>query len=895
MIPSNRNDYYHRFGEKPRLFNRNGKEIRIELKLENQSEIITCSAEDDDIEVANMSILTPACDNSIDAVAYMSYYQVCHFEGKDYFHCALCNAFNDENILKKDVTKRVLRTALSYSISNVVTHLSSQHFEWLKLSKLIHLQDQVIKENKKPTGSYKKQLGIRECYKRSSDTPAEKAAVVKNELDPDFVVAVAKYIAQSNLPLNTVNSAAFRDFVKAITGKEKKFPSRQKITATMGILYDENNRKFIESMKKRNRHAMSITTDMSTGRNDASYCVITAHFLDSKFTRLFEELLVIAPFESEHEGENIREFVSQEILKVVKPGKSVESKNLYRYIIAITGDCASNNATAFEKLDDIYRIRCFGHRLNTLGKSLDFKGEELLDENGNLPADVSPFSTYSLCVYKLNRFLHHTHGKALLKSQLKQYQINANTGVKGPIKGARTRWTYGPKYLKRSMALLLDLEGLFKQQITPFAGIDEVNDLMAEFRSKYSVFEYFMELFSRIKFWIETTESSKYPTSSMVLYALDDLRALVDNLITQLEEDELNLETGNKDALEIPIKIFKTFKTEMKKVFVNDSRHRTDPTVESGENQKFFGDNLLLKVAKIMDIRFMFLDIVGNNCNINFPWEKVDLIKQYYIKRYKGDFGRDLYTEKVLEITDSLVTGKPRSERVTGEDRFNKEVDNYINLCSIEINSIRSKYTEKSDQIKEILNLDPLKFWQDNHENFEFLSKIAGQVLAVPAQSAPSERVFSRMTAVISSGRTRLTSKNGAKLIQLCQRYLSRILPRSPYHDQVRRKRTSLIVKNGKIEYPPFGAFTKELKYIDYDIIEQENDDDYEPSDTEDEEDDDEFEIETNSDDNGNNDDHDCSDSDDEVSELPNDSKKRARSVNYVQLNGGKASRTGTK
>jgi len=140
----NRNDYYHRLGEKPKLFNRNGKEIHIELKVQNQSEIITCSAEDDDIEVANMSILSPACNNSTDAVAYKSYYQVCCYGGKDYFHCALCNAYNDNNILKKDVTKRTLHKAYSYSLSNVVTHMSTQHFEWLKLTKLFHLQDQVI-------------------------------------------------------------------------------------------------------------------------------------------------------------------------------------------------------------------------------------------------------------------------------------------------------------------------------------------------------------------------------------------------------------------------------------------------------------------------------------------------------------------------------------------------------------------------------------------------------------------------------------------------------------------------------------------------------------------------------------------------------------------------------
>jgi hypothetical protein len=631
---------------------------------------------------------------------------------------------------------------------------------------------------------------------------------------------------------------------------------------------------------------------MSKGRNGVSYCVITAHFLDSKFTSLFEELLLIAPFDNEsHSGENIKEFVSQEVLKVVKPGKTVDSANLPKYIIAITGDCASNNAS-FENLTNIYRIRCIGHRLNTLGKTLDFKQEIVtFDKTGELPVNASLFSIYSVCVYKINRFLHHEHGKSSLRNQLQQYQKNlrGTNGVRGPIRGAPTRWTYGPKYLKRSMELLLDLEGLYDQEIKHFEGMDELKLLLIEFRAKYSVFEYFMELFYRIKFWIEVTETNKDPTSSMVLYAIGDLRALIDNLINSLNDEKVNqLVEGNEDALDVPILILEKFKEDFKKIFINDMRKKT---VQSGENLKFFEDSLLLKVAKLLDIRFVFLEIDGSDLNVTFTWNDINLIHQYYIKRYGEDnYGQDVFIEHVEEATDDLVKGKPAFHRLTGEERFNEELRRYVELVSIEIRKIKSEYPEKGALIQKILNLNPLKFWNEHHGKFNFLSKIAGQVLAVPAQSAPSERVFSRMTAVISSGRTRLTSTNGAKLIQLCQRYLSRILPRSQHHDPVKRKRTSLITRNGNIEYPPFGAFTRELKYIDYDIIEQDKDSDYEPSGSEPEKDDDDFVIPTSSKDD--NDDPASSDDEGEV-EVQEDvttSKKRSGTVNYAELNSGKRS-----
>jgi len=98
------------------------------------------------------------------------------------------------------------------------------------------------------------------------------------------------------------------------------------------------------------------------------------------------------------------------------------------------------------------------------------------------------------------------------------------------------------------------------------------------------------------------------------------------------------------------------------------------------------------------------------------------------------------------------------------------------------------------------------------------------------------------------------------------------------------------------MEYPPFGAFTKDLKYIDYDIIEQDKDGDYEPSDSEDEmDDDDDFFIPTSSHDDDN-DDPASSDDEGEVAVQKdattnqNDSRKRSGTVNYAELNSGKRS-----
>ena len=60
---------------------------------------------------------------------------------------------------------------------------------------------------------------------------------------------------------------------------------------------------------------------------------------------------------------------------------------------------------------------------------------------------------------------------------------------------------------------------------------------------------------------------------------------------------------------------------------------------------------------------------------------------------------------------------------------------------------------------------DLLKWWESEKETFPRLSKLALCLLAVPATSAPSERVFSTAGLTISSKRSQLSPSNVNKII----------------------------------------------------------------------------------------------------------------------------------
>jgi hAT family C-terminal dimerisation region len=62
---------------------------------------------------------------------------------------------------------------------------------------------------------------------------------------------------------------------------------------------------------------------------------------------------------------------------------------------------------------------------------------------------------------------------------------------------------------------------------------------------------------------------------------------------------------------------------------------------------------------------------------------------------------------------------------------------------------------------------NPLQWWMEREAQFPILSKLARQVLAIPATSAASERVFSQAGQIARAARNRLDVGNASQLVFL--------------------------------------------------------------------------------------------------------------------------------
>ncbi len=836
---------FHYPGVKPCLFD-------IDLKEMN------CSKKEiPSIQPAKMSVYLPTIQKSTDEESYASYFQ----DYGTFYSCALCYSMQLGSSGRPNMVSTLEERSMPVplknggSITNFKRHLQSHHpmfltqkdLENLIVSNLEVVTKSVIRNTKSST---------MESYfskETKSDTKELKRKNGLVKVDDKILTACCEFIAHGNLPLNMIESKYFKEFVNKLTSDDTKLPCRKTATKFIGKLYDRECVQFESNFKKKERYALSITTDLSTGTNEHSYGVITAHYLDRKDLVLHEELIVIAPFTAEvHSAEEVRDFVVRNIYNVCDPKSGYDDETMLKYlprlVIAVTADCASNN-NKFEELKTVARIRCFGHRLNTLGDTLNYHKK-------------TEFSKFTECVSQINAMLHSKHGQKHIREALFKYQLeHTQSRQMGPISGPATRWTYGPKYLRRSLKLLPHLikvaESLGDGVLTRAVINTQFKRCVLEFEQKASILQYFMVLFTRIEFWITVTESSKYPTISMVIYAINDLEHLIQYLIQSMKDSKesvmnlfSNFEVNN--YLDTPIKILETFKTEFSNVFVND--RRVGSTSE-GLNNKFFRGSDYLIIAKFLDIRFMWFNDEGKiGMNIDSMATKT---KDHFIERFGA---RSIGNQVISAIDDSVpsaMTGNIGASRImTFDEMFYEEVRNYgiftekVITKEITTGNDGSKarvYKENS----EIMNMDPLKFWRDYKDKFPHLFRVAVEVLATPAQSAPSERVFSKMTKIVSPGRKSLGGKLGAKLIQLSVRYNSKVL-RPECRNESKLNYENFQGTNTSIKFPPFGTSTDTLE-LDYfhleDLVDNIDDEEWNPDvDGDDNEDDDDAELFTSAD-----------------------------------------------
>lgn len=223
--------------------------------------------------------------------------------------------------------------------------------------------------------------------------PVQKQAVL-NQLamsfnNTDFRNLVVRWIIDANLSFRQVDNGAFRDLIRYLN-KQASVPHH---TTLIGWIIDAHKLYKVKVVNHL-RHATSrihIAFDLWSSNNNLSMNGIIAHYLDASYEP--QAILLAVPEQTEsHYGVDI----AAKVIKVIEEFE-IEGDHIGWFMV----DNASNNDIAIESIASHFgldaierRLRCAGHILNLIARSLLYGFDKKLFEQDSEVMDLQDRLTY---------------------------------------------------------------------------------------------------------------------------------------------------------------------------------------------------------------------------------------------------------------------------------------------------------------------------------------------------------------------------------------------------------------------------------------------------------------------------------------------------------------------
>ncbi len=280
-------------------------------------------------------------------------------------------------------------------------------------------------------------------------------------------------------------------------------------------------------------------------------------------------------------------------------------------------------------------------------------------------------------------------------------------------------------------------------------------------------------------------EGEKYATISLIPFLVDYLRKWIKNQV-ELHSIRLNERARTRDFLEYLIRnIHKDFEAR----WGREGESQFNVEVQRGEKNRQKGIHPVVAIATALDPRYKGLRTFTNEDKENI-WEEVHSIAtnlsedgEYYddedmamnernqVVRNRRDNMNNDGNEELLMFMMEMNQGENEfgiNDEAADDNSIPDEENNNIHYR----NTLRELETYKEMPILPIMSNgkynDPFTdFWKVHQKKLPVLAAMAKKYLVIPATSAPSERIFSKASLIISKRRNRLNPENAGTQIFL--------------------------------------------------------------------------------------------------------------------------------
>jgi len=562
---------------------------------------------------------------------------------------------------------------------------------------------------------------------------------------PTQQLATAKFVVENALPFSVVETPSHRAMI-ATHNPQAKHMSNKKVKSIIINLDNAMRGRVIESMKGQ---SASFTLDHWTSKANENYTGITGHFIDDKWKLNSMSLGMFL-----HKGRTTSDELQKSFIDLHLNKLKLSATKVFSF----TTDTTGNMNSFGRKLEDIgiAHIYCTDHVLQLTCKQCY---EKTMEETFG-PDFVGSVEKARSIVTFFNQSC-----QALEKLKKMQVTLLGCLGLpKGVVTDVVTRWWATFNMIAR----LLDL----KLAIDALTAANELGSCEPLTPADWANLHDIMEVLKPFKEAQKLLEGDKYVTASWVAQAVHHIRVK----LTKLGDPEMPESASRTLAASLLVDFNVRWRNSGEAVFGD--------TVQRGWGNRQIGIHPVLLLATFLDPRFkrftafrcansvvaikirikelMVQSETAHRQTIATPAaaaeEQPEQTQNQQGEEEKEDEDGGLFADMMQEI-DEVEDGVGDADRlvVSIDDACEAELKRY--------DAVKPSILGHRNEDGKWIHSNGLDWWHNNETIFPTLARLARVYLAAQGTSAPSERVFSLASRIISSKRASMHHEMAGKTL----------------------------------------------------------------------------------------------------------------------------------
>ena len=564
--------------------------------------------------------------------------------------------------------------------------------------------------------------------------------------------ALVDSIVSANLPFHLLDNDDFRRFTETLS-PDFKLPHRDKAADLISDKFNTAVSKLIQVLAT--AVAIAITSDSATTVSRDSLFAVTCHWINPETWQLMAVVIGVTLMDESHTAVNVSAFIAN-LLARIKDDKT---------FCALVTDAAANMLASgrmlreSDMIDESMRCACHTFHL-CVTHALDHRELEPLISKCKASVNAITNSANIAESFRKFQLAEHSEYKQavdLYGDDSPEAEVHDDYSAPRPgklSKDVATRWSSTLKMLTRLLQL---------RRAVNFALNEHDKDLFSN--AEWDLITEIIEVLTPFADAVRELEGEQYPTLSLLLPYLC-------MIIKFLDGSPNARAAGNPSRYDNQGRPFwPAFKPEA----VNLKQRLRD---ELGVAGRYDTLHDATKLAMAIDPRFKSLGLIPGPALRASIWT---LLEKTTLEMAKQKRDRDAAVRPPDGAADpNPEPPAPNPEQPPAPRGFNLHAQ-----MEAALNEERDPAADPPDpdavllakvkhEIEEFQRLprqdrkeSPLEWWKTHHKELPLLSQVALRYLCIPASSAPSERVFSKVNLVATKTRNRLDPERIEALVFL--------------------------------------------------------------------------------------------------------------------------------